>query len=98
MLHAEANTARQQNNPNNSGTSQKHLVHNSAKSISNEIMTQSNWGGCCCLQCIPEKEVGIVEDLGACAPSGVCVARRWRSAAANSKLDGGGGGGGGICC
>lgn len=67
MLHAEANTARQQNNPNNSGTSQKHLVHNSAKSISNEIMTQSNWGGCCCLQCIPEKEVGIVEDLGECS-------------------------------
>lgn len=24
----------------------------------------SEWGGFCCLQCIREKEVGVVEDLG----------------------------------
>lgn len=37
-------------------------------------MSHSNWSGCCCLQCIPEKEVGIVEDLGACSISG-CASR-----------------------
>ena len=24
----------------------------------------SEWAGCCCLQCIREKEVGVIEDLG----------------------------------
>lgn len=28
--------------------------------------TMSDWAGCLCLQCIREKEVGVVEDLGEC--------------------------------
>jgi hypothetical protein len=35
--------------------------------------SHSEWSGLCCLQCIREKEVGVVEDLGTGVGLGSCV-------------------------